>query len=58
MEKLREARERMSVRFPLPPDLWLEWLRDEVSISMNTDTEKKRVMALFERATKDYLGSP
>ncbi|CAM8941471.1 unnamed protein product [Rhodiola kirilowii] len=33
IEKLRSARELMSSLFPLSPDLWQEWTKDEISLA-------------------------
>ncbi|XP_034337393.2 squamous cell carcinoma antigen recognized by T-cells 3 isoform X2 [Magallana gigas] len=54
LEKLREAREKMSQYFPLTQELWLEWLRDEIPLATD-EKERKHVYDLFERAVKDYL---
>lgn len=54
LDKLRIVRERMSNYFPLTRELWLSWLTDEITIA-TTDNEKKNVVNLFEKATKDYL---
>ncbi|XP_061162766.1 squamous cell carcinoma antigen recognized by T-cells 3-like [Saccostrea echinata] len=54
LEKLRDAREKMSQYFPLTQDLWLEWLRDEIPLATD-ESERKHVYDLFERAVKDYL---
>lgn len=36
--------------------LWLEWIKDEISIA-TTDEEKKNIILLFEKAVKDYLSN-
>ncbi len=54
LERLREAREEFSKVYPLSPELWLQWLEDERGLA-NTDQEKERVFALFQRATRDYV---
>ncbi|KAJ8312590.1 hypothetical protein KUTeg_009963 [Tegillarca granosa] len=54
LERLRNAREKMSELFPLTPELWLDWLRDEIPIA-TTDDERRKIEQLFERAVKDYL---
>ena len=46
-EKLESARETFAERFPLTPELWTEWIEDEV------DLKKKE--KLYERALEDYL---
>jgi hypothetical protein len=37
------------------PELWLSWLRDEIKL-VSSEAERKKVIQLFERAVKDYLG--
>nr|XP_050029161.1 squamous cell carcinoma antigen recognized by T-cells 3-like isoform X1 [Dermacentor andersoni] len=54
LEKLREAREAMAKIFPLTPELWLEWIKDESTLC-ESDEDKEKVMPLFERAVHDYL---
>ncbi|KAG8040203.1 hypothetical protein G9C98_000773, partial [Cotesia typhae] len=54
LDELRKAREEMSKIYPLSPDLWLSWLRDEMRIAISVE-EKKAVKELFERAVEDYL---
>ncbi|XP_022340245.2 spliceosome associated factor 3, U4/U6 recycling protein-like isoform X1 [Crassostrea virginica] len=54
LDKLRNAREKMSQYFPLTQELWLEWLRDEIPLATD-EKERKHVYDLFERAVKDYL---
>ena len=55
LEQLRSSRESFSRLFPLSPDLWLSWLRDEQGVSSSTEEEKARLFELFERAVKDYV---
>ncbi|CAG2248921.1 SART3 [Mytilus edulis] len=45
----------MSELFPLAEGLWLEWLKDEISLAGDDQKERKKVEDLFERAVKDYL---
>lgn len=53
---LREARENMSVNFPLSPDLWLNWLEDERQSEKAFSPEGRvSIVNLFERAVQDYL---
>lgn len=33
IEKLRAAREEMNKYYPLTPKMWLEWAKDEISLS-------------------------
>ncbi|XP_047369403.1 squamous cell carcinoma antigen recognized by T-cells 3-like [Vespa velutina] len=54
LERLRGARENMSSKYPLSPELWLSWIRDEIKLAVNTE-EKAEVIKLCERAVKDYL---
>ncbi|XP_037092097.1 squamous cell carcinoma antigen recognized by T-cells 3-like [Pollicipes pollicipes] len=52
-EMLREARETMNKYFPLSPDLWLSWIKDEEK-SMETDEDRERLLALCDRAVREY----
>lgn len=52
--RLRAAHERMASIFPLSENLWTEWVNDELSQVKGPD-DVQRILALFERATKDYL---
>ncbi|XP_077511193.1 RNA-binding protein 4F [Amblyomma americanum] len=54
LEKLRDAREAMAKVFPLTPELWLEWIKDESRLCESNE-DKEKVMSLFERAVQDYL---
>ncbi|XP_078042817.1 spliceosome associated factor 3, U4/U6 recycling protein [Augochlora pura] len=54
LERLRAARENMSSKYPLSPELWLSWMRDEIKIA-TTPEERAEVVKLCERAVKDYL---
>lgn len=54
LERLRAARENMSSKYPLSPDLWLSWMRDEIKLA-TTAEQKADVVKLCERAVKDYL---
>ncbi|KAL3243780.1 hypothetical protein MRX96_019730 [Rhipicephalus microplus] len=54
LERLRDAREAMAKIFPLTPELWLEWIKDESTLCEG-DEEKEKVLPLFERAVQDYL---
>ncbi|RWS02172.1 hypothetical protein B4U79_04340 [Dinothrombium tinctorium] len=51
---IREAREKMAKNFPLTPELWLEWIKDESGIAAN-DEDKAYIFELFERAVNDYV---
>ncbi|XP_063980205.1 squamous cell carcinoma antigen recognized by T-cells 3-like [Diachasmimorpha longicaudata] len=54
LERLRIARERMTDRYPLSPELWLSWIRDEMKLAVSEE-ERRAVEELCERAVKDYL---
>ncbi len=54
LDLLRVARESFAALYPLAPDLWLAWLRDEQGLATSAD-EKEAVFNLFERAVKDYV---
>ncbi|KZC14699.1 PREDICTED: squamous cell carcinoma antigen recognized by T-cells 3-like [Dufourea novaeangliae] len=54
LERLRAARENMSSKYPLSPELWSSWMRDEIKLA-TTPEEKAEVVNLCERAVKDYL---
>lgn len=54
LERLRTARENMSIVYPLSPELWLSWVQDEISCA-TTAEQKDRVIQLCKRAVKDYL---
>lgn len=52
--RLRAARENMSSKYPLSPELWLSWMRDEIKLATTVE-QKSEVAKLCERAVKDYL---
>ncbi|XP_011296923.1 squamous cell carcinoma antigen recognized by T-cells 3 [Fopius arisanus] len=54
LDRLRVARERMSSKYPLSPDMWLPWIKDEIKLAVSDD-ERNAVEKLCERAVKDYL---
>ncbi|GAB6028737.1 Squamous cell carcinoma antigen recognized by T-cells 3 [Chamberlinius hualienensis] len=54
LEKLRNAREKMSELFPLTEALWLDWIKDETSLAISKE-EKLKICDLYERAAKDYI---
>lgn len=54
LDELRAARERMSVAYPLTPELWLSWLEEEIKFKEDDD-ENAKILELFERAIEDYL---
>jgi len=47
--KLREARETLAGRFPLPPEEWAKWIADEIS------NDVKGAFTLSSRALDDYV---
>ncbi|CAG7734522.1 unnamed protein product [Allacma fusca] len=53
-EALRNAREKMSVMYPLSERLWVEWIQDEIKVVESAE-EKTKIKELFERAVQDYL---
>ncbi|KAL9980223.1 hypothetical protein ACROYT_G008778 [Oculina patagonica] len=53
LDKVRNAREGMSKVFPLTEELWSEWLKDEMPLA-SIPEQREKVLALFERAVKDY----
>lgn len=54
VEKLRRAREAMNALFPLSPELWREWARDETALSSGPEA-LPAIEQLFERGVLDYL---
>lgn len=54
LDRLRLARENMSSKYPLSPDIWLAWLRDEIKLAI-TPEQRTAVTQLCERAVVDYL---
>ncbi|CAL4063250.1 unnamed protein product, partial [Meganyctiphanes norvegica] len=54
LENLRKIRSRMSEVYPLTPELWLSWLKDEQSIATSKE-ERAHIVTLFERAVQDYM---
>ncbi|KAJ9576204.1 hypothetical protein L9F63_006937 [Diploptera punctata] len=54
LERLRKVRENMSKHFPLTSELWMSWLKEEINLAAS-DTERKSVIQLFDRAVQDYL---
>ncbi|KAJ8676580.1 hypothetical protein QAD02_012367 [Eretmocerus hayati] len=54
LDRLRLARENMSSKYPLTPEIWLAWLRDEMKLAMTLE-QKIAVTELCERAVTDYL---
>ncbi|XP_066592775.1 squamous cell carcinoma antigen recognized by T-cells 3-like [Prorops nasuta] len=54
LDRLRTARENMSLKYPLSPELWLSWMKDEINLATSLE-QKANVVQLCERAVKDYL---
>jgi len=52
--RLQDARQNMSNAYPLTPELWLSWMRDEMKLA-NTAEERDEVTQLCERAVEDYV---
>ncbi|NXX75168.1 SART3 protein, partial [Urocolius indicus] len=52
--KLRRARQKMSELFPLTEEIWLDWLKDEMKMAVES-SEREKVYELFERAVRDYI---
>lgn len=57
LERLREAREKMSSIFPLSPEMWQEWTSDEGRL-ISSEEDVAAVLQLFERGLQDYLSVP
>ncbi|XP_005099708.1 squamous cell carcinoma antigen recognized by T-cells 3 [Aplysia californica] len=57
LNRLRDARQEMSTHFPLTEELWLDWLRDEITL-VATASDRSKVEELFEKAFQDYLSVP
>uniref|UniRef100_A0A7S3E9J7 RRM domain-containing protein n=1 Tax=Rhodosorus marinus TaxID=101924 RepID=A0A7S3E9J7_9RHOD len=49
-DKLNEARENMARKFPLPPELWMEWADDLLKIG-----DWKASLQVLDRGKSDYL---
>ncbi|CAI9765278.1 unnamed protein product [Fraxinus pennsylvanica] len=54
IDKLRQAREAMSALFPLSPEMWREWAKDETTMCSGEDAFLE-VEKLFEQGLSDYL---
>ncbi|KOM49302.1 hypothetical protein LR48_Vigan08g012900 [Vigna angularis] len=56
VDKLIRAREAMSELFPLSPEMWHQWIKDELSLSTASRPEAfSRILKLYERGVFDYL---
>lgn len=53
LSRLRDAREAAASRWPLPEELWVEWLQDEMTVA--SEETPRRVEVLCRRALGDYL---
>ncbi|KAL6495053.1 hypothetical protein OROGR_030972 [Orobanche gracilis] len=54
IEKLRQARETMGSLFPLSPEMWREWAKDEITMSSGVEAFST-VEKIYERGVSDYL---
>lgn len=52
--RLQDARQNMSNAYPLSPELWLSWIRDEIKLVTMAE-ERAEVTQLCERAVEDYI---
>ncbi|KAL9246096.1 hypothetical protein vseg_019674 [Gypsophila vaccaria] len=57
IDKLRRAREAMNQLFPLTPQMWLEWAKDELTMSSRSEAVSE-IEKLYERGVSDYLSVP
>ena len=53
-DQLRSARQSFCEFYPLTPELWIDWINDELKVA-STDEEKQMVEDLFEKGVKDYV---
>ncbi|KAF5274090.1 hypothetical protein FQR65_LT04488 [Abscondita terminalis] len=54
IKSMRAAYNRFSEYFPLTPEIWLTWIKDEIKLATSA-SEKKNILSLFQRAVQDYL---
>ncbi|KAG6408686.1 hypothetical protein SASPL_131704 [Salvia splendens] len=54
LEKLSQAREAMSSVFPLTPDMWREWAKDQTTVSSSLEA-LPQIEKLYERGVSDYM---
>ncbi|XP_024170815.1 squamous cell carcinoma antigen recognized by T-cells 3 isoform X3 [Rosa chinensis] len=54
IEKLRRAREAMSMLLPLTPSMWQDWAKDELAMGSGPETFST-VEKLYEQGVSDYL---
>ena len=58
-QRLRDAREAMSAKFPLDETRWREWISDEVRATTRTRRKRREIVGpLFERALADFVSVP
>ncbi|KAI5070523.1 hypothetical protein GOP47_0014866 [Adiantum capillus-veneris] len=57
LDRLREARERMSSIFPLTSEMWQMWANDEAHL-ISSQEDVAAVRQLFERGLQEYLSVP
>ena len=59
-EQLRDARNTFHLLFPLPPQLWRQWVCDEAKALMGAskDASHEAVKQLCEDALQDYVDAP
>ncbi|XP_078433792.1 EMBRYO DEFECTIVE 140 [Wolffia australiana] len=56
-EKLRQARKSMSDLFPMSPEMWREWAKDE--ITLNPGVEAIPIIEdIYEKGVHEYLSIP
>ena len=54
LDDLRIARKQFAEVYPLTPELWMEWIKDEINLA-ESEKEKQCIEELFDTAVKDYL---
>ncbi|XP_057785379.1 uncharacterized protein LOC131002911 [Salvia miltiorrhiza] len=54
IEKLSQAREAMSLLFPLTPEMWREWAKDQTTISSSVEAFPQ-IEKLYEQGVSDYM---
>eukprot|EP01132_Coremiostelium_polycephalum_P004110 gene4110-5142_t len=57
IKRLREAREKFQSIFPLPENIWLEWLVDEQSYAMSNENHQDYIFNLYEKAVNDFIST-
>ncbi|KAJ3160133.1 RNA-binding protein 4F [Geranomyces michiganensis] len=56
LKQVKAARERMAETFPLPENVWMDWIRDESKIATTT-AENIYILDLYKKACHDYLSA-